>query len=162
MKTLLAVWILIACSVGLASHAPGAAAQPAPAGPSLPIVENVTAQPLAAQVARVEQALAHLGSPLPARTHTALQKALQEPDGSRQVRAIQAALDPYCLLGVHINPESRVKVAPGPARPALVEQGWRQFLVKVQNEAGVTAELQAVSPNAKSLYNSPQSDVANR
>jgi len=154
--------MLIACSVGLASHAPGAAAQPAPAGPSLPIVENVPAQPLAAQAARVEQALAHLGSPLPSRTHAALQKALHEADGSRQVRAIQAALDPYCLLGVHINPESRVKVAPGPARPALVERGWRQFLVKVQNEAGVTAELQVVSPNALALFNSPRSDLANR
>src|SRR5439155_3416279 len=83
-------------------------------------------------------------------------------DQTRQVRDIQAALDPYCLLAVHINPESRVKVAPGPARPVLVEKGWRQFLIKVQNEAGVTAELQAVSPNALSLYNSPKADLVNR
>src|SRR5438874_1761757 len=115
MRALFTVWMLTAWSVGLTSHAPSAAAGPASAGPALPIVENVAAQPLAAQVARVEQALGHLGSPLPARTHLALAKALHEADGSRQVRAIQAALDPYCLLGVHINPESRVKVAPGPA-----------------------------------------------
>src|SRR5438046_2742014 len=127
MRAPFTVWMLIAWSLGQATQAAGAATQPAGAGPVLPIVENVAAQPLAAQVARVEQALAHLGSPLPARTHLALQKALHAADGSRQVRAIQAALDPYCLLGVHINPESRVKVAPGPARPALVEQGWRQF-----------------------------------
>jgi hypothetical protein len=48
-----------------------------------------------------------------------------------------------------------VKVAVGPAKPELVEKGWRQFLVKVQNEAGVTAELRAVSRNAQSVHNSP-------
>ena len=65
---------------------------------------------------------------------------------------VQELLDPYCLLDIQINPESRVKVAPGPARPELVEQGWRSFLVKVRNDAGVTAQLQAVSPNAQSLF----------
>ena len=43
---------------------------------------------------------------------------------------IQAALDPYCLVGININPESRVKVVPGPAKPELVRGDWRQFLVK--------------------------------
>ena len=38
--------------------------------------------------------------------------------------------------GVNINPESRVKVARGPAAAELVEQGWRVFLVKVHNEGG--------------------------
>src|SRR5207248_9644257 len=88
--------------------------------------------------------------------------ALGGTDEARQVREIQEALDPYCLLMVQINPESRVKVARGPAKPELVEQGWRQFLVKVQNEAGVTAELRAVSPNAQPLFNSPQAEIANR
>ena len=50
---------------------------------------------------------------------------------------------------MNINPESRVKVTRGPAQAELLEQGWRTFLVKVHNEAGVTAELLAVSPNAK-------------
>src|SRR6185369_11630905 len=31
-------------------------------------------------------------------------------------------------------------------------QGWRIFLVKVHNEAGVTANLRATSPNAAVLY----------
>src|SRR5207249_3169107 len=66
--------------------------------------------------------------------------------------AVQQVLDNYCLFGVNINPESRVKVAPGPAKPELVEKGWRQFLVKVHNEAGVTAELRAESPNAGRVY----------
>ena len=34
----------------------------------------------------------------------------------------------------------------------MVEQGWRQFLVKVVNDSGTTAALQAVSPNAISVY----------
>ena len=42
---------------------------------------------------------------------------------------------------MHINPEMRVKVARGAARPALAQHGWRSFLVKVDNEAGTTAAL---------------------
>ena len=75
---------------------------------------------------------------------------------------IQRALDKHCLFGVHINPEMRVKVAQGEAAPELVEQGWRQFLVKVANESGTTAALKAESPNAQRLFNSPKEDVANR
>ena len=61
-------------------------------------------------------------------------------------------LDPLCLLGVGINPEGRVRVDPGPAAPELVRNGWRAFLIKVRNEAGVTAELRATSPNAAPPY----------
>src|SRR6185295_17450226 len=74
----------------------------------------------------------------------------------------QSILDRYCLFGVSINPEMRVKVAQGPARPELIEQGWRVFLVKVQNESGSTAKLEATSPNAERLHGSPQREVANR
>jgi hypothetical protein len=130
--------------------------------PPLPLVDKVAAQPLLAQTKRLAEALEYLGSPLPQSARTALDKAAQDPDEARQVRAVQAALDPLCLLAVEINPESRVKVAPGPAQPELVEQGWRQFLVKVHNEAGVTAELKGVSPNALPLANSPRADVRNR
>ena len=90
-------------------------------------------------------------------TTAALKQATQAGDQARSVRAVQAALDPYCLVMVNINPESRVKVAPGPARPVLAQAGWRQFLVKVHNESGVTAELKAISPNAAPLHGSPLS-----
>lgn len=75
---------------------------------------------------------------------------------------VQKALDPHCLFGVNINPESRVKVSRGPAKPELVEQGWRVFLVKVHNEAGSTALLRAVSPHAQSMHGSPEEDLRNR
>lgn len=129
---------------------------------TLPLVESVATQPLRAQVQRVEEALDYLGSPLSAGTRRALQRAEREQDEARFAKAVQAALDPYCLLAVNINPESRVKVAPGPARPVLVQQGWRQFLIKVQNESGVTAELRATSPNAQPLFNSPRAEISNR
>jgi hypothetical protein len=54
----------------------------------------------------------------------------------------------------------RVKVAQGPAKPELVEKGWRVFLVKVQNDSGTTADLRAVSPNAVSLFEGPPANSA--
>src|SRR6266545_4674285 len=116
----------------------------------LPIVKGVEAQPLAAQVTRVTEALAYLGDPLPADELDALNAAAKAGDAEK----IQGLLDTRCLFGVNINPEMRVKVQQGPARPELVEQGWRHFLVKVANESGATSELQAVSPNAVSVFES--------
>jgi hypothetical protein len=40
----------------------------------------------------------------------------------------------------------------GPAPARLVRNGWRVFLVKVHNEAGVTAVLRVASPNAAPPY----------
>src|SRR2546430_9075971 len=59
-----------------------------------------------------------------------------------QVEMIQQTLDPLCLMGVTINPESRVKVAMGPAAAELMENGWRQFLVRSEEH---TSELQSQS-----------------
>lgn len=116
---------------------------------ALPKVAGVDAQPLAAQARRVAQALQLAGAPLTPQRQQALDSALALENPSAQVAAIQDALDPLCLVGVHINPESRVKAAPGDAPRQLVQNGWRVFLVKVHNEAGVTAELRVTSPNAK-------------
>jgi hypothetical protein len=121
----------------------------------LPVVKNVELQPLAAQVGRVVEALDYLGAPLSPGDKSNLQKALNATDQPEAVLSIQSILDPYCLVSVDINPEMRVKVAPGPARPALVEDGWRTFLVKVHNDAGATAELRVVSPQALSVHDSP-------
>lgn len=117
---------------------------------ALPTVE-VESQPLNAQVKRVAEALKFLGAPLPVSDGTAIAQlsANSEADAAEKLQAI---LDRHCLLMVTINPESRVKVEQGPAAPVLEEKGWRTFLVKVQNEAGVTAELRALSPNAQSLF----------
>ncbi|HYO64202.1 MAG TPA: CehA/McbA family metallohydrolase, partial [Pyrinomonadaceae bacterium] len=56
------------------------------------------------------------------------------------------------LVRVEISPESRVRVTRGRAEATLVEAGWRSFLVKVVNQAGVTAQLRAESPQALPVY----------
>lgn len=124
----------------------------AAAADALPKVTNMEYQPLAAQVKRVALALETLGSPLTAEQQAALNKALANDKPDLAVQQIQDVLDPLCLAGVTVNPESRVKVAAGPAARKLMQHGWRVFLVKVQNDAGVTAELRTSSPNAAPLH----------
>jgi hypothetical protein len=120
----------------------------------LPIVSGVEFQPLAAQAERIREALTMLGAPLDAAQLTALRSAINAADPRGGAEQIQAVLDPLCLVSVNINPESRVKAAVGPASRELVQQGWRVFLIKVHNEAGVTAELRCHSPHARPLYQS--------
>ena len=118
----------------------------------LPRPTDVEWQPLSAQVKRVAQALELVGAPLEAPQKVALDAAVANPNASEAVEQVQTVLDPLCLALVTINPESRVKGAPGPAPRKLIQQGWRVFLVKVINEGGVTAELKVTSPNAAPLY----------
>jgi hypothetical protein len=121
-------------------------------GEELAKVDGVPLQPLTSQAGRVVEALEFLGQPLPAADRARLEQAAQQGDEDAAIRTIQDVLDPLCLVGVSINPESRVKSLQGPAAPRLVQHGWRSFLVKVHNEAGVTAELKAESPNAAPLH----------
>jgi hypothetical protein len=113
---------------------------------------DVPLQPLAQQARRLETALAFLGQPLTAADHRAINAAIALDDEQAGVAALQRVLDPYVLARVRINPESRVSVEAGPARPALVQGGTRLFLLKVANEAGVTAPLAVQSPNHGRVY----------
>jgi hypothetical protein len=113
---------------------------------------GVELQPLAAQVTRVIEALDYLGAPLPDTDRKAIQAALAGTDDRVAATRIQDVLDRHCLLDIHINPESRVHVTAGAARPELVEQGWRTFLIKVRNDAGVTAPLRVSSPQALRVF----------
>jgi hypothetical protein len=124
---------------------------PSPAA-DLPLVEGVALQPLSAQARRIAEAFEVLGSPLPPAVRAKIDAADGMTKEAEGVRAIQRALDPLCLIAVDINPESRVKAARGPAEAKLMQHGWRPYLVKVHNEAGVTAELKAESPNAAPLF----------
>ena len=121
------------------------------AADELPLVTGVEVQPLAAQVKRVAQALEFVGAPLDKNRQEALQQAIAAAKPDDAVRLIQETLDPLCLAGVELNPESRVKVAAGPAAKKLVQQGWRVFLVKIDNEPGVQSVLRVTSPNAAPL-----------
>ncbi len=122
-----------------------------------PVITGVEAQPLLVQVQRVEEALSFLGEPLPEEEHAAL-GALKAGDGEKAAAAVQEILDPHCLAVVNINPEARVKVASGPAARLLSEGGWRHFLVKVHNEAGVTAPLGIESEQAKPVIDRERPD----
>ncbi len=123
-----------------------------PALAQLTPVKGVESQPLKAQVRRLAETLGVVGTPLSKAERTRLDEILDMPDGADATVAIQRLLAPRVLAAVHVNPESRVKVARGPAPARLMQQGWRTFLVRVHNEAGVTAKLRVSSPNARPLY----------
>jgi hypothetical protein len=117
-------------------------------------------QPLAQQARRLETALRFLGEPLSEADRQAIDTALAQTDEADGVRQIERVLDRRVLVRVHINPESRVRVEAGDARPELVQGGTRLFLVKVLNDAGVTAPLVVQSANMGRVYipasNSPE------
>ena len=140
---------------------------------ALPTVTEVEYQPFIAATERLLEALVFVGAPLSEEHEQIVRQATRINDQREAVRQIQSVLDQYTVAGVNINPESRVKVAEGDAKKMLVQQGWRTFLVKVHNEAGITPQLVAESPNAAPQYKrssgSPdpkseisQSDVAQR
>ena len=128
----------------------------------LPVISGVAWQPLRAQVRRLIEATDYLGVPFSDSEKAALKSAMTAKDPEYGSSQIQAILDQHCLYLVNINPEMRVKVAKGPADPRLMQHGWTQFLVKVNNKAGVTAALKAQSPNAARLHNSPAETVDDR
>ena len=113
---------------------------------------TVPLQPLAQQARQIESTLAYLGQPLSAEEVSRIDEAVAEPSESKAVDRLQSILDPHVLAIVQINAESRVKVEAGPAQPELVEAGTRLFLVKVMNDAGVTAQLKVESPNSGDVY----------
>lgn len=117
-----------------------------------PSVVKVEKQPLVAATERLVQALDFIGSPLGVDDRKAIEAASKIEKDADYTEAVQKVLDKLCLVGVSINPESRVSVVEGPAKRELVQQGWRTFLVKVHNEAGVTAPLVPESPNLLPVY----------
>jgi hypothetical protein len=116
-------------------------------------------QPLVAQVKRLVEAMDYLGEPFNPADKQALERAAESEREAQAITEIQNILDNRTLLYVDINPESRVSVTRGKAEATLVEKGWRSFLVKVRNQAGVTAQLKAASPNALPVYARGLSDI---
>ncbi len=113
-----------------------------------PIVASIEGQPLAANAARVVKALEFLGAPLPAETTKELATTLDAKDAKK----IQQVLDKHVLFVVNINPESRVKVARGPAETKLQQAGYTPVVVKVVNESTVKKPLRILSPQAGTVY----------
>ena len=126
-----------------------------------PAVSKVEAQPLIAQAVRLDAALEALGQPLPAETRKAL-TSLAAADGDKAVAAVQKLLDPHCLAAIEIDEKGVARVVPTAAKLALVEQGWRVYLVKVINKPGATGALRIDSPSALQLAFSPKEEVDRR
>ncbi|HIN54791.1 MAG TPA: hypothetical protein EYM79_10800 [Planctomycetes bacterium] len=114
-------------------------------------MENVPVQPLRAQVKRVVEALSYVGAQLTKDEQASLTKISAGNDDDYAV-AVQSLFAARTLAEIHINPESRVKVAAGSAKPLLVQSGWTVFLIRVHNEAGITAPLRFNSPQNGPVY----------
>lgn len=117
--------------------------------------ETIEAQPLLAQALRLSEALSFPGNALANQDIKRLKDLNDKDLDIETVKAIQEILDPYCLNTIRINPEGRVKVDRGLAQATLIQGGWTSFLVKINNDAGITAKLEAESPNAAKPYHSP-------
>jgi hypothetical protein len=118
---------------------------------TLPLADGVAVEPLRQHCGRLLRALEGLKAPLPAETQRTLKALLQEPtnDPASLVQQIQELLDPHCLIGVAINPESRVKAARGRAPAELHLNRETIVLLKVHNEAGVTQALDVSGPQLR-------------
>src|SRR6478736_6988058 len=119
------------------------------------LMTAVEPQPLLAQAVRLKDALSFLGSSLTKEDEKQLLSLQHQPLTQQTSRRVQEILDPYCLAIININPESRVKVLRGSAKPKLIQNGWVSYLVKVNNDAGVTSQLQVESPNAATPLYAP-------
>ncbi|HJZ90586.1 MAG TPA: CehA/McbA family metallohydrolase [Gemmataceae bacterium] len=136
---------------------------PLRAADPLPLVGDVEGQPLGQNADRVAKALEFLGTSLP----TDVAKELTAAVEARDARKIQQILDARALLQVTINPESRVKVARGPAPAAAQQSGFTPALVKVVNEAVVKKQLRVSSPQAGDVFSQnpkapPKKELASR
>jgi hypothetical protein len=108
-------------------------------------------QPFRVLARRVVATLDQLGQPLSSADRQAFDEALGAADEAAGVTQAMTLLDRQVLAVVQINPESRVSVTRGVAKPDLVQAGTRLFLVKVINQAGVTAPLRVTSPQAAAV-----------
>ena len=111
----------------------------------------VEPQPFLAAAQRIIEATAFLGTPFSDEEIGLLKAAISQNDAAAVEKAM-AVLDAHALFHVTITPEQRVKVERGSAKPVLDQAGWRQYLVRVENQAGVTARLAVSSSQAKEMY----------
>jgi len=114
---------------------------------ALPLADDVDANALQGHVKSLVQGLEKHNASLSEVTLAVLRPLLEKaPADAAVANEIQKLLDPHCLIGVNINPESRVKAARGPANVALKQNEAKLVLVKLHNEAGVTAALTVTGP----------------
>jgi hypothetical protein len=136
--------VFILCA--LSSLTPLEAAVQTASHPAVPL------QPFMDEVQRLETAMSVMGQPLAQKDLDEIKRASGGRDPDAAVSSVAAVLDKYTLAVVTVDPESRVNVNRGEAPALLVQDGTELFLVKVANQAGVTARLAVDSPNNGPVY----------
>jgi hypothetical protein len=119
-----------------------------PAQSPLPAVDGVGPHALRLQCRELLDTLTKMKMTLPAQTERQLRELIKDEKNVSDESAgkIQKLLNDQCLIGVSINPESRVKAARGPRPAELVAGKESVVLVRVLNEAGVTHALSLEGP----------------
>jgi hypothetical protein len=117
----------------------------------LPVADGVDARSLRVQSRQLLDRLAPMKAALPKETEGQLRDLLSDDkkDSDETAEKIQKLLNAQCLVGVSINPESRVKAARGPRQAELVAGKQTIFIIRVLNEAGVTHPLSVQSPQMR-------------
>jgi hypothetical protein len=108
---------------------------------------SVEPQPYFASVRRVIQAVGSLGAPLAAADAARITRLAAVPSPTN-VRAAETILARYTLMRVRLNADGTVSTTSGDAPRELVEQGWRAFLVRVENPSARTIALTSISDAA--------------
>ncbi len=141
----------VAGSVGIFLLAIVGCVESASGQSALPMVEGVDVRALRVQCRQLLDALAKMKAALPPETERELRALLKDENKESDETAakIQKRLNDQCLIGVSINPESRVKAARGPRSAELVVGKESVFLIRVLNEAGVTHPLSVQSPQLR-------------
>jgi hypothetical protein len=122
-----------------------------PLGAALPVAEDVNFRALKAHCRALLEATAGFKEQFPESTRSTLKTLIEgeAKEPSAAAEKVQRLLDEHCLIGVTINPESRVKAERGPAPAALPQGREVAVLVKVSNQAGVTQGLAVTGPQLR-------------
>jgi hypothetical protein len=125
---------------------------PARTQTTLPPVESADSAELHSQCQRLLEALERIPASLRADSSLGLMAALREAarTAAGSAAKVQKLLDPFCLILVTVNPESRVKALRGPAPTRLTQGRELLVLVKVVNDGGVTQALKVTGPQLRS------------
>jgi hypothetical protein len=98
---------------------------------------DITPQPYFASVKRALEALEKLGAPIaPADAQQVASLAAQ--GDSAAVNAAEVILQRYTVVNLSIESESSAHVMVGGASRTLIEQGWRVFLIRLDNPSART------------------------
>ena len=108
---------------------------------------SVEPQPYFASLRRVVQSLQSLGAPL-APVDADEIATLSAAPSQENLKEAELLLARYTLMRVHLSLDGIALTRPGEAARELVEQGWRSFLIRVENPGGLTLPLTSISDAA--------------